>query len=223
MNTTTRAIRTFCVEDQRAFVDALRVAIDLEPDIECIGVASSVPNALVDLEEDVPDVIVMDLDLPDVDGIEGTRRVKARWPNVRVVILTGMVDLDHIVRVAAAGADAFLPKDAPLATIFEALRDPRHEGMRLNEDMLAELRTRVAATATGRTTVALTDREREVLALLASGVDATGIARQLGITVHTARGYLRSVLEKLNAHSQLEAVVLAARAGLVRIEGPPQG
>lgn len=212
-------IRTFCVEDQRAFVDALRVALDMEPDIECVGVSSSVADALDVLDQSAPDVVVMDLDLPGIDGVEGTRRVKARWPHVRVVILTGMVDLDHLVRVAAVGADAFLPKDAPLATILEALRDPNCDGMQLDERALSALRARVAETAATRGP-ALTDREREVLALLASGVDAGAIARQLGITVHTARGYVRSLLEKLNAHSQLEAVVVAARAGLVRIDGP---
>ncbi|HSP02108.1 MAG TPA: response regulator transcription factor [Acidimicrobiales bacterium] len=208
-----------CVDDQRTFLDALRIAITSDPvgDLRCAGGATSVAEALEILDHTAVDVVLMDFDLPDVDGIDGTRRVKSRHPDVRVVILTALADLDVYLRAAAAGADGFIAKDTPIDQLIRMIRmDAR--GLTLDESILRSLRARVGdeGSISGRTwRPDLTLREKEVLALLAAGIDATNIARQLGITVHTCRGYVRNVLTKLGAHSQLEAVAVAHQAGLL--------
>lgn len=208
-----------CVDDQRTFVDALRIAIDADDrgDVCCVGSASSVAEALEVLDRIPVDVVLMDFDLPDVDGIEGTRRIKARHPGVRVVILTALAELDVYLRAVLARADGFFAKDTPIAELVSHVRE-RPGPLTLDDQTLRALRGRVRdeGSISGRTwRPELTEREKEVLALLVAGVDPTNIARQLGITVHTSRGYVRNVLGKLGAHSQLEAVAIAHQAGLL--------
>ena len=210
-------VRILCVDDQRTFRDALNIAIDSQPDLTCVGVTASVGEAIEYVDKKDVDVVIMDFDLPDVDGIEGTRRVKAVKPDVRVIILTGLADLDTFVRAVAAGADGFLAKDSPIETLLSEMRDGRR-GLQLDNDTLNRLRTRIGDTAmigTRSWSPNLTDREKEVLALLAAGLDPQAIARQLGIRIHTCRGYVRNILIKLGAHSQLEAVAIATQANLL--------
>jgi DNA-binding NarL/FixJ family response regulator len=160
----------------------------------------------------------MDFDLPGIDGIEGTRRIKAAHPGVRVIVLTALADLDVFVRAVGARADAFLAKDTPISALLDAVRTVDGQGVQLDDETLQTLRVRVGnqAEMAGRSwTPNLTEREKEVLALLAAGIDPQTIARQLGIRVHTCRGYVRNVLTKLGAHSQLEAVAIAYQAGLL--------
>jgi DNA-binding NarL/FixJ family response regulator len=210
-------VRILCVDDQRTFRDALNIAIDSQPDLTCVGVTASVGEAIEFVEQKDIDVVIMDFDLPDVDGIEGTRRVKAVKPDVRVIILTGLADLDTFVRAVAAGADGFLAKDTPIETLLSEMRNGR-QGLQLDNDTLNRLRTRIGDNAmigTRSWSPNLTDREKEVLALLAAGLDPQAIARQLGIRIHTCRGYVRNILIKLGAHSQLEAVAIATQANLL--------
>lgn len=212
-------LRVLCVDDQRAFRDAIQVAIAAQDDLDCVGGANDVEQGLAAVEHDDVDVVLMDYDLPGVDGVEGTRRVKALRPEVRVVVLTALADLETFVRATAAGADAFVAKDSPLETITDALRGDRTLDPVLDDATVRALRERVRTTAgvgDRGWSPDLTDREREVLALLAAGIDPQTIARQLGIRVHTSRGYVRNVLVKLGAHSQLEAVAVARRLGLLR-------
>jgi DNA-binding NarL/FixJ family response regulator len=208
-----------CVDDQRTFLDALRIAITADEvgDLSCAGSASTVAEALEVLHDTPVDVVLMDFDLPDVDGIEGTRRVKSRFPDVRVIILTALSDLDVYLRAVAARADGFVAKDTPIDELIALVRTGT-SGLALDEATLQALRARIGdegAISGRRWRPDLTDREKEVLALLAAGVDAKNIARQLSITVHTCRGYVRNVLTKLGAHSQLEAVAIAHQAGLL--------
>jgi DNA-binding NarL/FixJ family response regulator len=212
-------LRILCVDDQRTFLDALRIAISVEEgeQVSCAGSATSVAEALEIMDAAEVDVVLMDFDLPDVDGIEGTRRVKQRHPDVRVVILTALAELDVYLRAVAAGADGFVGKDTPIDELI-ALARATTRGMILDEAMLRSLRDRVGdeGSISGRTwRPDLTAREKEVLALLGAGIDPTNIARQLGITVHTCRSYVRNVLGKLGAHSQLEAVAVAHQSGLL--------
>jgi DNA-binding NarL/FixJ family response regulator len=212
-------ITVLCVEDQRTLLDALRSAVSAQPGLACVGTAETVAAALDLLDLHRPDVVLMDVDLPGPDGIVGTRLVKRAHPSTRVVVLTGGESAEALVRAAAAGADAFLSKASSLTEILAALRVVETGGIHLDKATLDVVRERVAieARVEGRLwDPGLTEREREVLALLAHGVDPKGIARQLGITLHTTRSYIRNVLTKLRAHSQLEAVVVAARAGMLR-------
>jgi DNA-binding NarL/FixJ family response regulator len=213
-------LSVLCVDDQRTFVDALHLAVDSDDNAEmrCAGSASSVAEAIEVMAHTAVDVVVMDFDLPDVDGIEGTRRLKSLHPDVRVIILTGLADLDIYLRALSAGADGFFAKDMPVGQLLSHIRSSAVDGLALDHVTRQTLRARVGdhAWIGGRTwRPDLTEREKEVLALLAAGVDSKSIARHLDITIHTCRSYVRNILVKLGAHSQLEAVAIAHHAGLL--------
>lgn len=218
MTTASQPLKVLCIEDQRAFNDAMRIALSTEDDIVCLPSVVTVAEGLEVIARERVDVVLMDVDLPEVDGIEGTRRVKAISPDTSVVVLTALAELEVFVRAVAAGADAFLAKDTPFDDVLAAVRNSTSDGMQIDDHTIDALRTRIRdrVTVGGRAWAPeLTDREREVLALLTAGLDPQTIARQLGIRVHTCRGYVRNVLMKLGAHSQLEAVAVARQVGLV--------
>jgi DNA-binding NarL/FixJ family response regulator len=162
----------------------------------------------------------MDVYLPGVDGIEGTRHIKASNPATRVLILTGHTELDILTQAATAGASGFLPKESSLQEVIDAIRVPFDDKIVVESSTLAALIERLRDTERASARQApnasrLTRRELEVLGLLREGLDPQTIASRLGISVHTTRGHVKSVLLKLGAHSQLEAVVIAAREGLL--------
>ncbi len=219
------------VEDQQALASALDVAIGAQPDLECLGVAGTVDDALEQIARHVPDVVLMDIELPGDDGIEGTRRIKARYPDVLVLILTAGASASRLAAAAAAGAAGFLTKASSFTDILAAIRSPASGKMVIEGTTLRALRdelgsaeqehgngpsAREAPEGRGPDWSRLTGREREVLALMGEGLDPKSIAQRLVLSVHTARGHVKNVMMKLGAHSQLEAVVVATRRGLLR-------
>ncbi|GGO27052.1 response regulator transcription factor [Microbispora bryophytorum] len=211
-------IRVLVVEDQRALAGALEIAIDAQPDLICVGAVGTVENAVSLTTMRSPDVVLMDIHLPDVDGIEGTRRIKASHPDVRVLILTGDASPDLFAAAAAAGASGFLAKDSKFPDILKVIRAPVDKNILMveGEPLKALLQDPSAPPHGGRESWAgLTARELEVLNLMGEGLDPRAIAGRLVVSLHTARGHVKNVMMKLGAHSQLEAVVVATRTGLL--------
>ena len=201
------------VDDHRTFADLLEVALGGEPDFTCVGSANGVQAGLAKIELLRPDLVVMDVQLGDGDGVTATAAITRRYPEVRVVVLTAHADADLMRRAADAGACCLLPKDGSLPDLLNALRTARRGGFVVHPTLL---KTLVSAQPAGSPYVPpLSRREHDVLQMLAAGVDVRGIAEQLGISLNTCRGYVKSLLAKLNAHSQLEAVVVANRHGLI--------
>ena len=209
------ARRVLVVDDQRTFSDLLQLALDVQDDLECVGVALTAGDALNMVAEEGPDVVLMDVQLPDACGIEATRRVKADHPQVKVLILTGRPDATLMARAAEAGASGFLVKDHPLESILTDVRCESTGTM-----PAAPVRGSTLVERAGSSPVVLTNRELTVLSLLGEGVPPKQIAYRLGISVHTTRGYVKSLLRKLDSHSVLEAVVTAQRRGLLASSGP---
>lgn len=203
------------VDDHRTVADAVALAVEREPDLTCVGTAHSAAEAVALARRLKPDAVVMDVRLGDGDGIVTTAELVAGQPGLRVVVLSAFVDQALLVRAAGAGACALLPKDGSLSDLIEALRSSRGDGFVVHPTLLrALMRTGPDSGAPLRR---LTQREQDVLTMLAEGDDATTISRKLGISVNTCRGYVKSILAKLDAHTQLEAVVLATRLGLIRV------
>ncbi|WP_215544587.1 response regulator [Amycolatopsis sp. CA-230715] len=202
--------RVLVVEDQRTLADALEIAIDTQPDLNCVGAAATVEDALALVARHSPDTVLMDVRLPGVNGIEGTRRIKATYPDIRVLILTANAEPSLLTEAVAAGATGFLAKDSALPDILAAIRTPIEGKILVEETSLAALAPVPESDRTG-----LTRREREVLGLMGEGLTTNAIARRLVVSAHTARGHVKNVLRKLGAHSQLEAVVIATRIGLL--------
>lgn len=206
MTTVTDSLRVLVIDDHRSYAEALTLAMSFEHGIEAIGHASCVDAGLKVVLEDQPDVVVIDWQLPDVDGIEGIRRIRVADPRVRVVLITGHHNRGLQRLAAMAGASAVLPKESSIAEIVRCVRSSA-----LGESMVdpgddGEFEARRPS---------LTPREAEVLYLLAKGRDTPAIASSLFLSIHTVRGYVKEVLRKLGAHSQLEAVAIARRDGLL--------
>jgi len=201
------------VDDHSTFSQLLARALDHEPDVECVGIAADAKTASQLVDTLTPDVVVMDVQLgDDDDGIELTRVLTQRHPGIRVVILTARTEPELVQRAASAGACSLLPKNGQLEEVLTAIRTARAGGLAVHPTLLKSLLSVPAPRPPG---AQITDREREVLGLLADGRSVRQIARQLVISEHTARGHVKKLLAKLDAHSQLEAVAQATKLGLL--------
>lgn len=208
----TAPLRILIVDDHLTFGEFFARALDVEPDVECVGAATSADEALTKIELLQPDVVVMDVRLGQDDGIELTRRLTASRPALRILILTAHPEDDLIRRAAKAGACGVLPKDGSSDEVLTALRSARVGSFSVHPRLM-NLLVRVPQQRQGPT--ALTRREEEVLRSMCAGHSVRHISRSLHISEHTARGHVRRVLSKLDAHTQLEAVATAHREGLL--------
>jgi DNA-binding NarL/FixJ family response regulator len=209
------AISVLVVDGHQTFAELLGHALAGQPDLEYVGHALTGAEAIRLAAELKPNVILLDPDLSDGDGIAIAELLRHRQPDTRVVILTASDESSLVTRATAAGAAGFLSKNGALGDVLNALRTAHGGGMTVSTDILARL-LRSTAPVVGPRGGGLTVREDEVLNLMAAGLDARAIARRLGISLHTCRGYVKAVLAKLGAHSQLEAVAIATRRGLIR-------
>jgi len=215
-------ISVLIVDDHHSFAEALALAIGMEVDLTHVGSASSVNEAVEMAGRLSPNVVLMDVHLPDADGVEGTRRVKDVRPDSQVVVLTADTDPALMARAASAGASGFMLKQSRIAEVLDAIRSANDGDMLIRGSTLSAILARLERPQdpTPKVGENLTAREIEVLSLLAEGKDVRAIARHLTISVHTARGHVKNILAKLEVHSQLEAVVAATRAGLVATPSP---
>jgi NarL family two-component system response regulator YdfI len=207
-------IRVVIADDHMLVREGLRSILALAEDIVQVGEASDGAEAVHLAGTLSPDVMLMDLRMPNVDGIEAIRQIKDRHPDIEVVILTTYDDDTHIVEGLGAGARGYLLKDAGRAALFNAIRAAaRGESLlppEVLETLLARSRTRSRASA-----VALSQREQQVLELIVTGASNKEIAMQLGITERTVKAHVTSILNKLGANSRTEAAAIAIRTGLV--------
>ncbi len=211
-----RQIRVLIVEDHRMFAQALQMAFEKTDDIAVVALASSVAEGLHAARECEPDVVLMDLHLPDRNGIEAARDVIAACADCKVVILTASGS-DAVLRESIeAGCSGYLTKDQTVAQMIAAVR-AAYAGEALISPALL---SRLIMTRDDRTHVGynLTSRELEVLRLISEGLSNGAIAARLAIRIPTARNHVQSILNKLYVHSKLEAVAAAARAGIINFE-----
>jgi DNA-binding NarL/FixJ family response regulator len=206
-------VRVFVVDDHPMMRDGLRDTFAKDDGFQVVGVAGDSTEARESFDAAKPDVVVMDYSLPGKDGITLAGELKARRPAVRVLILTSNDDPSVVARAVSEGCDGFLLKTEPPATIVAGVRR-LHAGevlfdARQLSDVMQHVRSREGAPV-------LSKRELEVLRLLAQGTSTKDMAAQLFVSVNTIRTHVRKILEKLDAHSKLEAVVFAIRDGVLR-------
>jgi two-component system, NarL family, response regulator DevR len=217
----TDRITIVIADDHRAFGEALQVALGNEPDLEVLAVLTDGEAVVEMASTETPDVALIDLQMPGVDGLEASRRIRRSSPETAVVILTGTEDRLAIGRAVQAGAHGFLRKTEAVTDLAEAVRRA-HRGEALNrsdeiEVALRRLRRRRDADGDmARRLERLTPREVEVLQLLADGLPSDRIADELDLSKHTLRTHVQNILTKLGVHSKLEAIVVAIRFGTVR-------
>jgi DNA-binding NarL/FixJ family response regulator len=213
-------IRVLIVDDHLAVAEGLQALLSRQPDFELTEIATNGAAAKRVAIERGPHVVLMDQNLPGESGVAVAAELLAARPAPSVVMFSGGMTQDELVEAVEVGVSGYLLKTTPVAEIVEAIRRAAAGDMllpRSDLDALLRLgRERARKLAERQKAVPqLTPREREVLALMAQANDVQRIATQLGISVNTARGYVQQILEKLNAHSRLEAVVRANELGLL--------
>ncbi len=207
-------IRVLLVDDHHMVVESLRRAIEREPDLEVVGTVGSGTGAFQAVAERRPDVVVMDLMLPDMDGIEVTRRLCAEDSTTRVLMLTGSANERSMQDAIQAGCIGYLQKDAALPELMTAIRRAHRGELVLSpDDLKLILANRTDQQQPDDT---LTRRETEVLELLAAGLSNQRIADHLTISIDTTRTHVQRILAKLESHSRLEAVAEARRRKLLK-------
>lgn len=210
-------LRVLVVDDHSTFAELLTGAIDRERDLVSVGHATNGADAVAMFAELRPDVVLMDVQLPDIDGFAATAQILAMSPDARVIMLTAHVTADAVANAAASGICGFLAKDGHFADLLSTLRTAKRGSLAVDPVLVTRV---VDQPRTARHPLArpLSQRELSVLVHMADGRDVTTIAHDLQISSHTCRGHVKSLLSKLGAHSQLEAVVTAVRIGLIQIQ-----
>ncbi|WP_409332887.1 response regulator transcription factor [Trujillonella humicola] len=204
------------VDDHVTFAELLSGAL-ASSGMRPVGIASSAAQAIAMAATEQPDIVVMDIEMPHQDGLAATRRIREVAPQAVVAVVTAHRDPDWVVRATQAGASAFIPKDGSLAEMIDIL------GRVQPGQMLVSPSTFASGSVAPRPRTApvpqLTRREQEVLDCLGRGMQIKAIARVLGITLETCRGYVKALHAKLGVRSQLEAVVKAQDLGLLGSSG----
>ena len=217
MNTESETtIRVAIVEDRREIRDGLATIINGTPGFRCTAAYRSMEDALESIDDNLPDVVLNDIGLPGMSGIDGIRILKQRHPELLVLMLTIYDDDDRIFEALCAGASGYLLKKTPPARLLESLREAVAGGA----PMSPEVARRVVALFRAfrppdNTNCELTPHETRLLRLFVEGHNYKTAAAELGVTVHTISFHLRSIYEKLQVHSKSEAVVKALRNRLV--------
>jgi DNA-binding NarL/FixJ family response regulator len=218
-------IRVLAADDQRVVREGLAMLLGLLPDVEVVGTAADGEEALTLAGELRPDVILMDLRMPRVDGVEATRRLRASHPEIKVVVLTTYADDRSVIDALRAGALGYLTKDAGADEIRQALQRVASGQASLDPAVQMHLVEAIATTATATTTTdakpeaelpdGLTPREAEVLGLIGAGLSNTEIAAQLFVSEATVKSHVNHMLPKIGARDRAQAVGYAYRHGLV--------
>jgi DNA-binding NarL/FixJ family response regulator len=200
-------IRVLVVDDHVVVRSGLEQLLATTDDIELVGTASNGNEAIEAVGRLHPDVVLMDLSMPELDGVEATRRISAEHPSSRVLVLTSFSDQTRILDALSAGADGYLLKHAEPDDIADAIRAV-HAGESPLDPKAA--RALVESRRSGRDTPQLTDREREVLLLVRDGLANKQIARRLGITERTVKAHLTSVFQRLGVTDRTQAALWAS-------------
>jgi DNA-binding NarL/FixJ family response regulator len=204
-------------DDQAIIRDGLTMLLKLEPDIEVVGTAEDGAAAVEMVTKEKPDLVLMDLKMPIMNGVEATRQIKANYPEVKILVLTTYDDDEWVFDAIQAGADGYLLKDTPRDEVVKAVKgtasgktyvDPSVAGKVLEQ--VSSHQTQPATLITGK----LTEREIEVLRLIARGLNNKDISEQLFLSEGTVRNHVSAILAKLGVSDRTQAAVIAIQHGL---------
>lgn len=218
-------IRTLIVDDHALFRRGLEIVLVTEPDIEVVGEASDGAEAVEKAGESLPDIVLMDVRMPRSGGIEACRAIKEVAPSAKIIILTMSDEEEDLFEAVRAGASGYLLKDIPLDQVAEAVRSVHGGQSLISPPMAGKLLSEFAALARRDESAPpqqipapkLTDREMQVLKLVARGMNNRDIAKELFISDNTVKNHVRNILEKLQIHSRMEAVMVAVREKLIEL------
>jgi DNA-binding NarL/FixJ family response regulator len=214
-------IRVAVVDDQRLFARGLSGLVELLPGVEVVGVAYNGEEAIALCRKEEPDVILMDISMPKMDGISATREIKALLPRAAVIILTGHEEDEHVFEGIKAGAQGYLLKDSEPEDLSRAIHTVYAGDTIIAPDLAQKMLTTFEGGRPGGSAhlaPPLTERELEVIKALAQGMSDRQIARSLGISEKTVRNHTSNIYRKLHIFDRTQAVIYAVREGVIDVE-----
>ncbi|KAB2389404.1 MULTISPECIES: response regulator [Bacillus cereus group] len=212
-------IKVLLVDDHTVVLKGLAFFLSTQEDLELVGEANNGKEALVRVGETNPDVILMDLYMPEMDGVEATAYIKKEYPNVKVIVLTSFSDQAHVLPALRAGASGYILKDVEPDQLVEAIRSAYKGNIQLHPDIANALLSQTLPVEEKEEEPSIVDvltaRENEVLQLLAKGMSNKEIASVLVITEKTVKAHVSSILSKLNLSDRTQAALYAVKNGIV--------
>ncbi len=216
-----KKIRVLIVDDHTVFAESLALVINMQRDMETVGTASTCASALESARQLQPDVVLLDVLLPDGDGIAVAEAIKRIQPTTKTVVLTSATEDEVLLRAIDVGVSGFITKHRAINDVIAAVRAAHAGEMLISPAILLGLLSRLYQRQRQEEARAslepLTLRERQVLQALAQGLDSRETAMRLRISPNTVRTHLQNAMSKLGVHSKLEAVVLALKYGLIEV------
>jgi NarL family two-component system response regulator LiaR len=218
-------IKIMLAEDHKVVREGTRRLLESQSDFEVVGEASDGIEAVELAKKLKPEIIIMDVSMPRLNGIEATKQIKALYPNIAILVLTGYDDDEYVFALLEAGAAGYLLKESSGEELIEAIRQVMtgepvlHP--RIMKKVLNRLRTPVEETSPQTPSEVLSDREMEVLRLAARGMSNMEIADSLTLSVRTVQTHLRSIFNKLGVGSRSEAIVYGLKKGWLTLEELP--
>lgn len=215
-------ITVFICDDQEIVCEGLQRILESDTEISVIGIAHNGFEALEGIEKKKPDLVLMDLKMPEMNGIIATRKLRQKYPDIKILILTTFDDDEWLFDAIRSGASGYLLKDRPRSELLKAIKGTVSGETYVDPAVAGKLLNNVAQSIPPRlpdVEISLSDRELEVLRLLAMGLPNADIAKQLFLSEGTVRNYTSAIFSKLNVSDRTQAVVVALRTGLVDLNG----
>lgn len=215
-------IRVMIADDHPLMHDALKVHIENESDIQIVAEVNDGEEAVKLAGEVKPDVIIMDITMPKLNGLEATRQIKAQYPDIEILVLTIHNDSEHILKILEAGASGYMTKTTLGERLVRAIRSVMDGDSVLSEDVMSQLLRHAlrypVEQAIPDIGSKLSVRELQIFKLAARGLKSKEIAQELNLNLRTIKGYLANIYAKLNVSSRTEAVITGLRSGLLTSE-----
>jgi DNA-binding NarL/FixJ family response regulator len=214
-------IRVAVVDDQRLFTKGLSGLVDMLDGVEVVGVAYDGEEAVALCRKEEPDVVLMDISMPKMDGISATREIRDLLPQTAVIILTAHEDDEHVFEGIKAGAQGYLLKDSEPEDLSRAIHTVHAGNTIIAPDLAQKMLNTFESGGSGRSQLApppLTERELEVIRALAQGMSDRQIAQSLGISEKTVRNHTSNIYRKLHIFDRTQAVIYAVREGVIDVE-----
>lgn len=223
-----KEIKLLLVDDQDLIRESLHIVLDMDPDIEVVGMAENGRAALERIETVRPNVVLMDVRMPEMDGVRATRELKTRWPDIRVIILTTFQEIDYVVEALGAGAEGYLLKAIHPKELAEGIKWVHRGGTLIPQDIAKMLVSRLQSSGSadpsceaddrGRDTAGsygLSDRELQVLQCVSDGLSNREIAEKLYLSEGTVKNYISSIYSKMDVRDRVQAARKAHDEGIV--------
>lgn len=211
-------IRTIIVDDHAMLRDGIRALLSAETDIDVVGEASDGRQAIEKVEQLKPDVVIMDILMPDMDGLEACRRIKKKYPSTKILVLTQYDNREYVLSALKAGAIGYLPKKALGAELLSAIRAIYWGDSFLYPSAAAALVQNYHQNTEKEPYDLLTARGREILKLIADGYTSQKIAGMLSVSIKTVLGHRTKIMKTLDLHNKTELIRYAIRKGLITVD-----